>query len=276
LAVPGSTAGLEVRPLSGTLGAEVRGVSLRNNLDEAVVGGIRSLLDEHLVLCFPDQHLDDDEHLAFALRFGAPYVHPIGRTFGRETAGVERIVDDAEHPPFQDKWHTDVSWDPIPPTYGTLRAIELPSRGGDTIWANMYAAYNSLSPTLQKMIEPLNAVHDMGSLQSFIDKAGEEVVTKTRQQFPGVAHRVVGIHPNTGHPYLNVNTEFTREIEGLHSDESAALLRVLTDHARNPNLQHRHTWKVGEFVIWDERCTQHFAVADYMPERREMGRVAVA
>jgi taurine dioxygenase len=262
--------------LSGTLGAEVRGISLRDTFDEPVVRRLRSLLDEHLVLCFPDQHLNDEEHLAFALRFGTPYVHPIGRLFGHTTSGVERIVDDAEHPPFQDKWHTDVSWDPTPPTYGTLRAIDLPSRGGDTLWANMYAAYDSLSPTLQKMIEPLNAVHDMGSMQSFIDKAGEEVVAQTRQQFPGVAHPVVGIHPATGRPYLNVNAEFTREIEGLLPHESEVLLRLLTDHARNPNLQHRHSWQVGELVVWDERCTQHFAVADYMPERREMGRVAVA
>jgi taurine dioxygenase len=270
-----TTASLHVRRLSGTLGAEVRGISLRDGLDDAAFAEIRALLDDHLVLFFPDQHLDDEQHLAFALRFGAPYVHPIGRTFGRETAGVERIIDDVEHPPYQDKWHTDVSWDPTPPIYGTLRAIDLPSRGGDTIWVSMYAAYASLSPTLQKMIEPLDAVHDMGSMQAFIAKAGEEIVARTRERFPGAAHPVVGIHPNTGRPYLNVNTEFTREIEGLNPDESAAVLGFLTDRARNPNFQHRHVWAVGELAIWDERCTQHFAVADYMPERREMGRVAV-
>jgi taurine dioxygenase len=267
---------LEVRRLSGVLGAEIGGISLHDPIDDRSVGQIRALLDEHLVLFFPDQHLDDDAHLAFALRFGSAYVHPIGRTFGRSTAGVERIVDDVDHPPYQDKWHTDVSWDPTPPTYGTLRAIELPSRGGDTIWVNMHAAYDGLSPTLQKMIEPLDAIHDMGSMQAFLAKAGAEAVARTREQFPGVAHPVVGIHPATGRPYLNVNAEFTREIEGLHPSESEVLLGLLTDLVRNPNLQHRHSWSVGELAIWDERCTQHFAVADYMPERRELGRVAVA
>jgi taurine dioxygenase len=267
---------LKVRRVSGALGAEIRGISLHDHLiDDRLVDELRALLDEHLVLFFPDQHLDDDDHLGFALRFGPAYVHPIGRTFGRRAAGVERIVDDVEHPPYQDKWHTDVSWDPTPPAYGTLRAIELPSRGGDTIWANMYAAYGALSPTLQKMIEPLNAVHDMGSMQSFVDKAGAELVARTREQFPGVAHPVVDIHPATGRPYLNVNAEFTREIEGLQRGESDVLLDLLTDQARNPNIQHRHSWTVGELAIWDERGTQHFAVADYMPERREMGRVAV-
>jgi taurine dioxygenase len=269
-------AALGVRRLSGALGAEVRGVSLRERLAAHMVEEIRALLHEHLVLFFPDQHLDDDEHLAFALCFGSAYVHPIGRTFGRSTAGVEHIVDDVEHPPYQDKWHTDVSWDPTPPTYGTLRAIELPSRGGDTVWANMHAAFDALSPTLQKMIEPLDAIHDMGSMDAFIAKAGADVVARTREQFPGVAHPVVGVHPPTGRSYLNVNAEFTREITGLTRRESDALLGLLTDHATNPNIQHRHSWTVGELAIWDERCTQHFAVADYMPERRELGRVAVA
>jgi len=240
------------------------------------VDDLRSLLDRYLVLFFPDQELDDDEHLAFALRFGVSYVHPIGRTVGRTTAGVEHIVDDVEHPPYQDKWHTDVSWDTAPPSYGTLRAIDLPSRGGDTIWSDMYAAYEALSPAMQRMIEPLEAIHDMGVAQAFVAKAGAEVVARTREQFPGTVHPVVGVHPSTERRYLNVNAEFTREIVGLHADESAAMLRLLTEHAKNPNFQHRHVWRLGDFAIWDERSTQHFAVADYLPERRELGRVAVA
>jgi taurine dioxygenase len=265
-----------VRPLAGMLGAEVTGVDLRRQLDDATVRNLRSILDRYLVLFFPDQDLTDDEHLAFALRFGVSYVHPIGRTAGRTAVGVEHIVDDVEHPPYQDRWHTDVSWDTTPPTYGTLRAIELPSRGGDTIWANMYAAYDALSPTMQQMIEPLQAIHDMGAAKAFVAKTGADLVARTREQFPGTAHPVVGVHPSTGRRYLNVNSEFTREIVGLHEDESAPVLRLLTERAKNPNFQHRHVWRPGDFAIWDERCTQHFAVADYLPERRELGRVAVA
>ncbi len=266
---------LRARPLAGALGAEVVGVDLAAPLDEETLADLHALLDRHLVLFFADQAISDDEQLAFASRFGAPYVHPIARTLGRTTAGVEHIIDSVEHPPYQDRWHTDVSWDPFPPVYGFLRAAEVPSRGGDTIWASMYAAYDALSPAMQQIVEPLVAVHDMGSMRAFIEKAGVEAVARTREQFPGAEHPVVGVHPSTGRRYLNVNREFTDRIVGMHADESAALLGLLVQHATNPNFQCRHSWTLGELAIWDERCTQHFAVADYLPERREMARVVV-
>jgi taurine dioxygenase len=231
-------------------------------------------LVEHLVLFLPQQALDDEQQLAFALRFGEAYVHPLGRSAGREVR-CEHIVDDVEHPPYQDRWHTDVSWDQTPPTFGTLRAIQVPSRGGDTIWANMYAAYDSLSPAMQRAIEGLEATHTMGSATSFISKVGADAVNRARAQFPGAVHPVVGRHPDSGRRYLNVNREFTESIVGLHADESHALLDLLTDRATDPNIQVRYTWQAGDVAIWDERCTQHYAVADYLPERREMGRVAV-
>jgi taurine dioxygenase len=270
-----SMTALTVRPLAGCIGAEVTGLDLRTPIPDAALGEIRELLDEHLVVFFPRQALDDDEHLAFALRFGEPYIHPLGRTAGRTSAAVEHIVDSVEHPPYQDKWHTDVSFDPHPPVYGTLRAIDIPSRGGDTVWASMYAAYNALSHVLQDVIAPLSAVHDMGSATAFVTKAGADLVARTRKEFPGAEHPVVGVHPSTGRHFLNVNKEFSARIVGMHPEESAALLRLLTDQATNPNHQVRYSWARGDFVIWDERVTQHFAVADYLPERREMARVAV-
>jgi taurine dioxygenase len=269
------TVRLFARPLAGALGAEVKDVDLALPLDDPTIAELRGLLDQHLVLFFRGYALDDDEQLALASRFGTPYVHPLARTLGRTTARVERIIDSVEHPPYQDRWHTDVSWDPFPPVYGFLRAAELPSRGGDTIWASMYAAYDALSPVMQHIIEPLVAVHDMGSMRAFIDKAGAEVVARTREQFPGAEHPVVGVHPSTGRRYLNVNQEFTDRIVGMHPDESDVLLELLVRHASNPNFQCRHSWTPGELAIWDERCTQHFAVADYIPERREMARVVV-
>jgi taurine dioxygenase len=270
-----ATTSVTVRPLGGGIGAEVTGVDLRAPLPDATLGEVLRLLDEHLVVFFPGQALDDDAHLAFALRFGEPYVHPLGRVAGRTSAGVEHIVDSVDHPPYQDKWHTDVSWDPSPPVYGTLRAIDIPSRGGDTVWASMYAAYDALSPVMQGLIAPLSAVHDMGSAAAFVTKAGADLVARTRDAFPGAEHPVVGVHPSTGRRYLNVNKEFTGRIVGMNPEESAALLRPLTDQATNPNHQVRYSWAPGDFVIWDERVTQHFAVADYLPERREMARVAV-
>jgi taurine dioxygenase len=202
-------------------------------------------------------------------------VHPLARTAGVTSAGVEHIIDSVEHPPYQDRWHTDVSWDPEPPLYGTLRAVDIPSRGGDTVWANMYAAYDALSPVLQRAIEPMRAVHDMGSAAAFVTKAGADLVARTRAAFPGAEHPVVAMHPATGRRYLNVNKEFTASLVGMHPEESTVLLELLTNVATNPNFQVRYQWTVGDFVIWDERVTQHFAVADYLPERREMARVAV-
>jgi taurine dioxygenase len=265
---------LTATPCAGRLGADVLGVDLRAPLPAAARVAIARLLVEHLVLFFPEQHLDDDQQLAFALQFGGHYTHPLGRGLGREVR-CERIVDDVEHPPYQDKWHTDVSWDVTPPTYGTLRAIDLPTRGGDTIWSSMYAAYETLSPVMQQLIAEMSATHTMGSATSFISKAGAEAVARARELFPGAEHPVVVTHPLSDRRYLNVNREFTESIVGLHPDESRALLDHLTARASDPNVQLRHTWHVGEVAIWDERCTQHFAVADYMPERREMGRVAV-
>lgn len=263
-----------VEPGAGHLGATVRGLDLSEPLGEDGAALVRGLLDEHLVLHLPGQHLDDDAQLAFALQLGGPYVHPLGRASAGE-AKCEHIIDDVDHPPYQDEWHTDVSWDTEPPTYGTLRAVDLPPRGGDTIWASMYAAFDALSPTMQAMLEPLSAVHTMGAGKAFVSKAGPELVAKVRELFPGSEHPVVGVHPATGRRFLNVNRGFTESIVGLHDEESRALLDLLFAHCDNPNFQFRHTWVAGDVVVWDERCTQHYAVADYMPHRREMGRIAV-
>jgi taurine dioxygenase len=269
---------LAVRPLAGALGAAVEGVDLTRDLTDATVAELRTLLDEHLVLFFPPMGVDDERQHAFASRFGSPYAHPIGRMFGRTAADVkvEHIVDSVEHPPYQDKWHTDVSWDAVPPAFGTLRAIEMPARGGDTIWSDARLAYDALSPVMQRIIDPLEAWHDMGSMTSFISKAGADAVARTKALFPGTAHPVVGTQEATGRRYLYVNREFTNRIVGMAPDESEALLEFLVGHAANPNFQVRYRWTVGDVAMWDERCTQHFAVADFLPERREMARVALS
>jgi taurine dioxygenase len=260
-------------PLAGALGAEVRGVRFAEPLDGGLLGAIDQLLAEYLVLFFPGQHLDDREHLAFARQFGEPYIHPIGRVAGRTEAGVEHIVDSEDRPPFQDRWHTDVSWDTEPPTHGTLRAIDMPWRGGDTIWSSMYAAYDALSPTMKELLPTLRAFHDMGAGEAFASKAGAEITARTRELFPGAEHNVVGVHPGTGRRYLYVNRQFTRRIVGLHDAESDAILGFLVEHVTHPNFQVRYHWTAGDVCMWDERVTQHFAVADHYPQRREMGRV---
>jgi taurine dioxygenase len=270
-----TVADVQVKPIGGALGARVDGIDLSRPLTAETRQRLFELLDQHLVLFLPAQGLDDEQHLTFATALGDPYVHPLSRAAGQDDVAVGHIVDSVEHPPYQDRWHTDVSWDVRPPDYGTLRAIEMPSKGGDTVWADTRAAYDALSPVMQRIVEPLEAWHDMGAGRSFNDKAGEALVARTRELFPGAAHPVVGTHPHTGRRFLNVNKEFTSRIVGMAPDESAAMLRFLVDHVTNPNYQMRYQWSVGDVAIWDERCTQHFAVADYLPERREMARVAV-
>jgi taurine dioxygenase len=225
-------------------------------------------------LFFPGQHLDDDEHLQFALQFGEYYVHPIARATSPAPRAAH-IVDDADHPPFQDQYHTDVTWDSQPPTFGVLRMIERPARGGDTVFANMYTAYDRLSDTMKQCIDSLVAWHDMGPGVAFRSKSGDAATDAAVALQPGAEHPVVGVHPITGRRYLNVNRGFTRRICGMHEAESDAVLRCLLDHTTSPNFQVRWNWNVGDVVLWDERCTQHFAVADFFPQRREVARVNV-
>ena len=269
-----TTAHLTVRPAAGALGAIVEGIDLRRALHSDEIDDVHQLLLEHLVLFFPNQHLDDDEHLRFALSFGDFYTHPIARA-ARQGPRAGHIVDDADHPPFQDQYHTDVSWDSEPPTFGVLRMIDRPASGGDTVFANMYTAYDRLSDTMKGCIDGLVAWHDMGEGKAFRSKSGDAATDTALELQPGAEHPVVGVHPVTRRRFLNVNRGFTRRICGMHKDESDALLRCLVDHATSPNFQVRWNWTVGDVVLWDERCTQHFAVADFYPQRREVARVNV-
>ena len=266
----------QVEPIGGVLGARVGNIDLREPRDPDAQDELYKLLLEHLVLVFPDQAIDDDQQMALLAPWGRPYIHPIGRVAGAVEAKVERIVDDEAHPPYQDKWHTDVTWDPDAPIVGSLRAVDMPPRGGDTMFASMYAAYDGLSEALAERLEGLVAWHDMGPGQAFISKAGGELVDRTREQYPGVERPVIAVHPDTGRRHLNVNQNFTSHLVGFDRAESDAILDMLYEHATQPNYTIRYEWTEGDVIVWDERCTQHFAVADHYPQRREMARLTVA
>ena len=266
--------GWTITRLGGSLGARVEGVDL-TQIDDEMRDALHRLLMEHMVLMFPGQHLDDATQVHAAMQFGTFYVHPLARATGRVEPRVARIVDDAEHPPFQDAYHTDVSWDPDPPTFGMLRMIERPEVGGDTVFVNMALAYGRLAPDMQAMIEPLRAWHDIGDGSAFRTKSAAEVVERAAALVPGAEHPVVGVHPITGRKHLYVNRGFTRRISGVPDSVSAAMLAALFEHAERPNFQIRWNWSVGDVVLWDERCTMHYAVADHFPQRREVARVNV-
>jgi len=262
---------MRIEPLATRIGARITEVDL-TDLDDDAFAALVDALTEHLVVFLPDQRLDDAGQLALARRLGDDYLHPLGRANGETEGRTAHIVDDADHPPFQDEWHTDVSWDPEPPTWGILRAIEIPPAGGDTIWVSTDAAYDTLSPTMQRMLEGLTAAHDMGRALGFLTKGGEELTRRAAELCPGAEHPVVRTHPTTGRPYLYVNRGFTRRIVGLEPAESDALLEFLFRHCERPEFQVRYEWTAGDVAIWDERPTLHYAVADHFPQRREMAR----
>ena len=267
---------LALRPVTATFGVEITGVELADGVDDDLLAALRTAVHEHQVVFLPDQgRLGDEGQLDLMLRLGTPYIHPIGRAAGLTEATVEHIVDDADHPPFQDRWHTDVSWDTTPPALGSLRAIEMPEQGGDTLWASMYAAWDGLSNELQSRLRGLECRHDLGDGEAFKSKGGEELYEQAMAMYPDTRHPLAAVHPVTGRSYLYANRQFTSEIVGLEPAESAALLRFLTDHAVQPHYCLRRRWSVGDLCIWDERATQHFAMADHFPARREMARVAV-
>jgi len=266
----------DVQRLTGTLGAVVTGVDLKESLEPGIVSALKHELFEHLVLLFPGQHLDDAQQRRFVSHFGTPYIHPIGRLLGSTEARVERIIDSRESHPYQDRWHTDVSFDPQPPTVGTLRAIDIPEYAGDTPWASTRDAYEALPETLQERVEGLVAVHDSGAGEAFLEKSGREVTERLQAAYPGTEHPVVDTHAVTGRRHLYVNRQFTRRIVGMGAEASDALLNELYGYVENPNLQVRHHWTPGDLGLWDERATWHFAAADHYPKRREMGRVIVS
>jgi len=262
-------------PLNGAIGAEILDVDLRDVTPD-LVAAVRAALAEYLVVFVPGQELTDADQRTFAAEFGGPYIHPLGRVRGATEWRAEHIVDDADHPPFQDQWHTDVTWDVEPPRFAVLRAIDLPERGGDTIWASTYAAFDALSPTMQAMLDGLVAFHDIGAAKAFISKAGADVTAKAAELVPGAEHPIVRTHPDTGRKHLFVNRGFTRHIVGLAPDESDALLEFLFRLCEQPNFQIRHRWSLGDVAMWDELTTLHFATADHFPQRREMARITVS
>jgi len=267
---------LDIQRLTGTIGASVTNIDLAQPLAPPVVEALKRELFEHLVLIFPGQKIEDADQYRLVSHFGAPYIHPLGRLMGKTEALVERIIDSRESRPYQDRWHTDVSFDTSPPNVGTLRAIDIPAVGGDTLWASTRDAYEALSDTLRERIEGMRAIHDSGAGESFTEKVGRELTARLQAAYPGTEHDIVQRHPVTGRRHLYVNRQFTRRIVDLDPDDSETLLETLYSHVENPNLQLRYRWTEGDVGIWDERATWHFAVADHYPQRREMARMIVS
>lgn len=240
---------LTVTRLTGSLGAEIRGLPLVD-LNREQVAAIEALLHQHLVLFFPQQFLDIEAHVALGDCFGPLESHPnLDNPFTRHEKVFELA---ASHGGVADEWHSDLSFSANPSKISVLNMIECPEVGGDTLWASTYAAYDALSPPLQELCEGLTALHDAAP------HGKPEINT---------IHPVVRIHPVTKRKALFLNQHFTRRLVELSHEESNMLLDYLVRWIASPRFTVRYRWHKGTIAIWDNRCTQHFVVSDFDQER---------
>jgi taurine dioxygenase len=260
-----------IEPVSPAIGAEVSGIDLSAPLDDRTFQALHAALARHLVLFFRDQPLTLGQHKALGRRFGELHVHPAA-------------PKDAEHPEVLvvhgdatvefvagELWHSDVSCDAEPPMGSILHIVELPSCGGDTLFASMYAAFEALSDRMQRFLCGLTAVHD--GQHYYRGRYGGSHLRDG--MYPSAEHPVVRTHPVTGRPALYVNEGFTTRIPELGQAESDAVLALLFRHAARPEFQCRFRWRKDSVAFWDNRCTQHMAIWDYRPATRHGYRVAI-
>lgn len=269
--------GLSIRKLTPAIGAEISGVDLNADLSQPVLDEIYRALIDNLVIFFRGQDLSPANHLAFAQSFGEPEPpHPV-YPHVEDFENIVLLANDANTPPDTDGWHTDVTFRPDPPFASILCARQVPDCGGDTMWSSMYAAYDALAEGMKADLEYKAAVHDMGDFRNNFatgEDAGEKVA-KAHGRFGSAVHPVVMTHPVTGRKFLHVNEGFTQHIVGLTARESRRVLNYLLDHVNRPEYQVRFHWQNGSVAMWDNRVTQHYAVADYLPAYRCMHRITV-
>jgi len=259
---------MRIRPLTSCIGAEVSGVDLGTEIDDQTVAALRQALLDHLVLFFRDQDISPVQQLRFAERF-APVMLPLIDTLSTDQPGVTVLDTDSPKGQYTEYWHSDSTFLAAPPFGAVLRAVQVPSRGGDTCWASMYAAYDALSPAMQRFVEGLTAVHSMEILDAALNALGG-IVRRDGDIEPST-HPVVRVHPETGRRLLFVNRNFTTRIVELSPAESRALLALLFAHINTPAFHVRYRWEVNSVAFWDNRSTQHCAIPDY-DERRVMNR----
>lgn len=267
---------LTLLPMTPTIGAEVEGVDLSRPLEARTIAALRKALLDWKVLFFRDQDITTEQHLAFARCFGELEVHP----FAPQKPGypeVLAITHDANSRGKENTWHSDVTWRLEPSLGSILRALEIPPVGGDTLFADLYAAYEGLSDEVKAKVEGRVAVHDFVNFRRGMRKRGvpEEEIAAFDRQYPKAEHPVIRTHPETGRKAIYVNAGFTQHIVGMDKAESDALLAHLYAQAAIPEYQCRFRWSKNAIAFWDNRSSQHYAASDYFPAVRRMERVTI-
>jgi taurine dioxygenase len=266
-------------PLTATLGAEVTGIDLREPIDDASFATLHQGLLDHEVIFFRDQAIDHAHHRALALRFGEPVAHPAYPAVDGFPE-INVLESTPDEPTKIDCWHTDMTFLERPPLGSILRARVLPDRGGDTMWASLFAAWESLSDRMQRYLDGLVALHSFahGFRHSLAEPGGWDRLGEAVRKNPPVRHPVVRTHPESGRKALFVNRLFTTHIEGLGESESQAVLGFLFDHLEVPEHTCRFRWRADSIAFWDNRATLHRPVNDYhrAPAHRRMERITIA
>ena len=258
--------------LGPTVGAELHGVDLTAELPDEVVGEILQALQEYKVIFFRDQSMTPAQHVAFAKRFGELEIHPFlpSNTGEHELVRFEKT---AEVSGYENSWHHDVTWRECPSMGAVLHALAVPDSGGDTLFADMYAAYDALDVQTKAEIDELVAVHDF--TQTFAHGMSDDERRAAQEKYPPQRHPVLCTHPATGRLHLYVNRPFVSHIEGMDTAASRELLDRLCRQADSPEHQCRFTWSKDAVAFWDNRAVQHYASSDYWPHRRTMERASI-
>jgi taurine dioxygenase len=271
---------ISIRPLTGALGAEIDGVDLTQPLDEETFDEIHQAWLDNLVIFFRDQKVTPEQLIAFGRRFGELHIHPfIPNLDGYpEIIKLQSAPDGPGTMAYQSNtWHTDLTYEAIPPMASILRAIEVPEAGGDTMWNNLYAAYDALSDRMKTFVDGMTAIHYIAKSMpaDFLEQPwSAKQVGRFHEVTPPVEHPVVRTHPETGRKCLFVNRNFTSHLKDLHRVESDAVLAYLLEHIEQAEFQVRFHWANDSIAMWDNRCTQHYAIVDYASQRT-MHRVTV-
>jgi taurine dioxygenase len=271
-------AALDVRPIAGALGAEIYGIDLASELDSGTVAAIRRALLDHLVIFFRDQELPPDRFLGFARHLGVPVEYPLVKGIEGYPEIIRVAKLEHETVNFGGIWHSDTTYLETPPMGTMLVAREVPPVGGDTLFANMYLAYETLSDGMKRLLDGLKGVSTSikaDATRTREDRIKSDPTTQSRQEFIA-EHPVVRTHPETGRKALYVNVAHTVRFAGMTEAESAPILRYLFQHQVQPEFTCRFSWRVGSLAFWDNRAAQHNPVNDYHGYRRVMHRITLA
>jgi taurine dioxygenase len=264
---------ISVQPVTPTIGAEIGNVDLTQSLSEQTQRELNDALLKHLVLFFRDQDLDFDQHKRLGRYFGDLHIHPNVPGADGHPEILRIHADDKTKRIAGDKWHSDVSCEETPPMGSILRLHTLPESGGDTLFANMYAAYDALSEPMQEMLGKLTAIHD--GAPNYAQRNQLAGLDNSDRVFPRAEHPVVRTHPVTGRKAIFVNPAFTTGIKDVPADEAEALLQFLFVHIAKPQFHCRFQWQPNSIAFWDNRCVHHHAMWDYYPQVRSGYRVTI-